>query len=203
MQADPAIEDFSLDDELDRIDGLLPLWQRLGPEEAEARRAAACRQFLELVSEDARAGAPECAIERLLAVNLVVVKAAALDCLQRDPNTYGPSGQAFLRQGARLMDLCLRLAKTLSREQAARRREAREAEAATRAPTAPATETTAPLQEPQGLAPADPAADAPCGPAARPPWQRALDGGAQGEGPRSDRRGESAGPPGRAPPAAP
>ena len=144
MYADQAIEDFSLDDDLARIDDLLPLWQRFGPEQAEERRAAACRQFLELAAEGATDSAPPSAIERLLAVNLVVVQAAALDCLQRDSRDYGQ--KACLRQGARLMDLCLRLARTLAREQAERRREAAQAEAAAQAPTAPATETASPIE---------------------------------------------------------
>lgn len=185
MHPDQAIEEFSLDDDLARIDDLLPIWQRFGAEQAEERRAAACRQFLELVAEGASESAPPSAIERLLAVNLVVVQAAALDCMQRDPRSHGHD---YLRQGTRLMDLCLRLARSLSREQAERRREAAQAEAAAREPASPAAEADGPSEveapakrPPVAAAPRDLAerASPPRPPGARP----AANGGPAGHGP--------------------
>ena len=190
MHADPDVAaGENLSDDLSRINALLPLWQRFGDEMAEECQAAAHRLFLDLMSESAA----ENPIERLLAVNLVVVQAAALNCLQRDPNTFGPKGQSYLRQGARLMELCRRLANALSREQTSRRRKAREAAAAEAASPREAEESERTVKA-----------------AAPPPRPRTAAVGRTG-GPMADRRSDDhrpagkprparSGPPGRAPP---
>ena len=161
-----AVPVEGLHDDLDRIDGLLPLWERFGEAAAEERRAAAGRLYLELISQGAGESAPASTIERLLAVNLVVVQAAALDCLQRNSNTYGPSGQNYLRQGTRLMELCRRLADSLDRAQTARRRERQAAaQAAARAVPAEAPE---PAKAPEPEIPEAPGAETPADAAAAP-----------------------------------